>query len=86
MRRLGFLFSLGLVPPGCALLEANRAQDGQAASYSGGRRLGRQFWIVAEHGTKAGYVRNIDRHPRVAAEAARGVSHRADTLARRIRR
>jgi deazaflavin-dependent oxidoreductase (nitroreductase family) len=23
------------------------------------------FWIVAEHGRKAGYVRNIDAHPRV---------------------
>lgn len=31
----------------------------------GDGRVGKQFWIVAEHGMKAGYVRNIAQNPRV---------------------
>jgi F420H(2)-dependent quinone reductase len=27
--------------------------------------IGNQCWLVAEHGTKAGYVRNIERDPHV---------------------
>ena len=29
----------------------------------GDGRIGKQFWLVAEHGMKAGYVRNIERDP-----------------------
>jgi hypothetical protein len=29
------------------------------------RRIGGQFWIVAEHGMKAEYILNIERSPRV---------------------
>jgi deazaflavin-dependent oxidoreductase (nitroreductase family) len=31
----------------------------------GDGRIGNQFWLVAEHGMKAGYVRNIQHDPRV---------------------
>jgi hypothetical protein len=31
----------------------------------GDGRVGEQFWLVAEHGMKAGYVLNIRRTPRV---------------------
>src|SRR4029079_5632423 len=31
----------------------------------GDGRVGSQFWIVAEHGMKAGYIRNIESNPRV---------------------
>lgn len=31
----------------------------------GGRRVGREFWIVSEFGEKSQYVRNIQAEPRV---------------------
>ncbi|MFI6339105.1 nitroreductase/quinone reductase family protein [Streptomyces sp. NPDC050535] len=31
----------------------------------GGRRVGREFWIVSEYGEKSQYVRNIKADPRV---------------------
>ncbi|MEV6911813.1 nitroreductase/quinone reductase family protein [Amycolatopsis sp. NPDC051071] len=31
----------------------------------GGRRMGREFWIVSEFGEKSQYVRNIQADPRV---------------------
>jgi len=31
----------------------------------GGRRVGREFWIVSEHGERSQYVRNIKADPRV---------------------
>jgi hypothetical protein len=52
-------------------------QDGQTAAHSGGRwRVGNQFWIVAEHGVKAGYVRNIQTNPRVRLKLREGVRAR----------
>ncbi len=34
--------------------------------------VGNQFWIVTEHGMKAGYVRNLVRHPRVRLKLREG--------------
>lgn len=31
----------------------------------GGRRVGREFWLVAAHGPRAQYVRNIEADPKV---------------------
>ncbi|TJZ58867.1 nitroreductase family deazaflavin-dependent oxidoreductase [Streptomyces piniterrae] len=31
----------------------------------GGRRIGREFWLVSEYGEKSQYVRNIQADPRV---------------------
>lgn len=36
--------------------------------------VGSQFWIVAEHGRQAGYVRNIDADPRVRVCVRQGWS------------
>jgi len=36
----------------------------------------RQFWLVAEHGMKAGYVRNIERDPRVRLKLRDGLRSR----------
>ncbi len=55
------LFTIGIVPPGYALLET---------------AVGNQFWIVAEHGVKAGYVRNIQTNPRVRLKLREGVHAR----------
>jgi deazaflavin-dependent oxidoreductase (nitroreductase family) len=61
-----FLFTIGLVPPGRALLETTGRKTGKPRRTPVGSGLvDRQFWIVAKHGQKAGYVRNIASNPRV---------------------
>jgi deazaflavin-dependent oxidoreductase (nitroreductase family) len=60
------LFALGIVPPGYALLETIGRKSGKPRRTPvGNGRVGSQFWIVAEHGHKAGYVCNIRSNPRV---------------------
>lgn len=60
------LFGLGLVPPGYALLETTGRRSGQARRTPVGDGLvGETFWIVAEHGSRAAYVRNLGAQPRV---------------------
>jgi hypothetical protein len=39
----------------------------------GAALVGSQFWIVAEHGMNAGYVRNLVRHPRVRVKLRKGL-------------
>ena len=49
------LFALGLAPPGYALLETIGRKTGKPRHTPvGDGRVGKQFWIVAEHGMKAG--------------------------------
>ena len=56
----------GLVPRGWALLETTGRVSGQPRRVPVGDGLrGETFWIVAEHGRHADYVRNIERDPRV---------------------
>jgi F420H(2)-dependent quinone reductase len=42
----------------------------------GDGRIGNQFWLVAEHGMKAGYVRNIERDPHVRLKLREGLRYR----------
>jgi hypothetical protein len=42
----------------------------------GDGRIGETFWIVAEHGARAGYVRNIERNPRVRVLVREGLRTR----------
>src|SRR2546425_8777882 len=59
------LFAIGLAPPGYALLETTGRKTGKPRyTPVGDARIGGQFWIVAEHGMKAGYILNIARNPR----------------------
>lgn len=54
------------VPLGWSLLETTGRRTGQPRRVPVGSGLvGNQFWIIAEHGRRAGYVRNIDADPRV---------------------
>ena len=54
------------VAPGYALLETTGRTSGRPRTTPVGNGLdGDTFWIVAEHGRRAGYVRNIERDPRV---------------------
>ncbi|MEA2249397.1 MAG: hypothetical protein QOH46_3926 [Solirubrobacteraceae bacterium] len=56
----------GLVPRGWALLETTGRRSGLPRRVPVGDGLrGGCFWIVAEHGRHADYVRNIERDPRV---------------------
>jgi deazaflavin-dependent oxidoreductase (nitroreductase family) len=69
-----FLFALGVVPPGYALLETTGRKTGKPRRTPvGDGRVGKQFWIVAEHGQKAGYIRNIAGNPRVRLKLRDGL-------------
>jgi deazaflavin-dependent oxidoreductase (nitroreductase family) len=56
----------GVVPRGWALLETTGRRSGLPRRVPVGDGLrGDTFWIVAEHGRHADYVRNVERDPRV---------------------
>jgi deazaflavin-dependent oxidoreductase (nitroreductase family) len=68
------LFALDIAPPGYALLETiGRKTGNPRRTPVGDGRVGYQFWIVAEHGMKAGYVRNIAANPRVRLKLRHGI-------------
>jgi deazaflavin-dependent oxidoreductase (nitroreductase family) len=70
-------FAIGLVPPGYALLETIGRKTGKPRRTPvGDGHLGAQFWLVAEHGAKAGYVRNIASNPRVRLKLRKGIAAR----------
>ena len=72
-----FLLVIGLVPPGYALLETTGRKSGKPRRTPVGNGLvGPQFWIVSEHGNKAGYVRNILSNPRVRVKVREGLRSR----------
>jgi deazaflavin-dependent oxidoreductase (nitroreductase family) len=71
------LFAIGLAPPGYALLETTGRKTGKPRRTPVGNGLvGKQFWIVAEHGPKAGYVRNIAVNSRVRLKLRDGLRAR----------
>jgi deazaflavin-dependent oxidoreductase (nitroreductase family) len=58
--------AIGLPLPGYALLETTGRKSGKRRRTPvGDGHIGNQFWLVAEHGMKAGYVRNIEHEPHV---------------------
>ena len=68
------LFALGVVPPGYALLETTGRKTGKLRRTPiGDGRVGGQFWIVAEHGMHASYVRNIAQNQRVRVKVRDGM-------------
>jgi deazaflavin-dependent oxidoreductase (nitroreductase family) len=67
------LAAYGLVPM-VALLETTGRKSGQPRRTPVSKALDRAtdtFWIVAEHGRKAAYVRNIEADPRVRLRIGR---------------
>jgi deazaflavin-dependent oxidoreductase (nitroreductase family) len=71
------LLALGLAPPGYALLETIGRKSGKPRRTPvGNGRVGNEFWIVAEHGRVAGYVRNIESNPRVRVKLRQGLRMR----------
>src|SRR3989442_636369 len=74
------LFAMGVAPPGYALLETIGRKTRKARRTPiGDGRVGYQFWLVAEHGMKAGYVRNIAANPRVRLKLRHGILARWHT-------
>ena len=70
------LLTLGLVPPTYALLETKGRKSGKPRRTPVGNGLDDgTFWIVAEHGTKAGYVRNLEHDPRVRIKIRDGLRY-----------
>jgi deazaflavin-dependent oxidoreductase (nitroreductase family) len=71
------LLALGVSPPGYALLETIGRKSGKPRRTPvGNGRVGNEFWIVAEHGWQAGYVRNIQSNPRVRLKLRQGLRTR----------
>ncbi len=69
-----FLFAIGVPVPGRAILETTGRKTGKARRIPVGNGLvGRQFWIVAEHGQRADYVRNIENNPHVRLKLRDGL-------------
>jgi deazaflavin-dependent oxidoreductase (nitroreductase family) len=72
----------GLAVPGIAILETTGRKSGQPRRTPVGRVIeGDTVWIVAEHGRRAAYVRNIEADPRVRIKLGRrwrtGTAHPA---------
>lgn len=73
--RVGFL--VGLNPFGVAILETCGRTTGQPRRTPvGNGRRGDELWIIAEHGERAGYVRNIRHDPHVRVQLRLGLRHR----------
>ena len=69
--------AVGVPLPGYALLETKGRKSGKSRRTPvGDGRLGSQFWLVAEHGTQAAYVRNIERDPHVRLKLREGLKYR----------
>jgi len=66
--------TIGVLPATHALLETVGRTSGQPRRNPVGNGLaadGRTFWIVAEHGRDASYVRNIEANPNVRLRIGR---------------
>jgi deazaflavin-dependent oxidoreductase (nitroreductase family) len=74
------LFSQLPVPLRHCVLETIGRKSGKArCTPVGDGWVGYQFWLVAEHGMKAGYVRNIAHNPRVRLKLREGLRARWHT-------
>ena len=69
--------ALGINPLGLAILETRGHRSGKTRRVPvGNGRKGSQFWIIAEHGMRAGYVQNIAHDPRVRVRLRIGWRYR----------
>ena len=71
------LLAAGVNPLGLAILETRGHRSGKIRRVPvGNGRKGDSFWIIAEHGTRAGYVHNIQHDPRVRVRLRLGLRYR----------
>lgn len=69
--------AIGINPLGLAVLETRGRRSGRLRRVPvGNGRQGDSFWIIAEHGMRAGYVRNILHDPRVRVRLRLGLRYR----------
>src|SRR4051812_33332415 len=62
----------GIAVPTVVILETTGRKSGQPRRTPVGKAIeGDTLWVVAEHGRKAGYVRNIEANPRVRVKVGR---------------
>jgi len=62
----------GVPLPTLVILETVGRKSGKPRRTPVGKAMeGDTLWIVAEHGRRAGYVRNIEAHPRVRVKVGR---------------
>ena len=71
------LLTIGINPLGLAILETRGRSTGRPRRVPvGNGRKGDSFWIIAEHGMRANYVRNIARDPQVRVRLRIGLRYR----------
>jgi deazaflavin-dependent oxidoreductase (nitroreductase family) len=71
------LLGWGIVLPGYAFLETTGRRSGKPRRTPVGNGLvGDTFWIVTEHGRRAGYVHNLQANPRVRVKLRSGLGMR----------
>ena len=71
------LLAVGINPLGVAILETWGHASGKTRRVPvGNGRKGDSFWIIAEHGSRAGYVRNIQHDPHVRVRLRIGLRYR----------
>ncbi|MGH3212016.1 MAG: nitroreductase/quinone reductase family protein [Trebonia sp.] len=71
------LLTVGVNPLGLAILETRGHRSGKTRRVPvGNGRKGDSFWIIAEHGTRAGYVHNIEHDPHVRVRLRLGLRYR----------
>jgi deazaflavin-dependent oxidoreductase (nitroreductase family) len=62
----------GLPLPGLVILETTGRKSGEPRRTPVGKAIvGDTLWVIAEHGRKAAYVRNIEAKPRVRVRVGR---------------
>jgi deazaflavin-dependent oxidoreductase (nitroreductase family) len=62
----------GIPLPGIVILETTGRRSGQPRRTPVGKALdGDTLWVIAEHGHRASYVRNIEANPRVRVKVGR---------------
>jgi deazaflavin-dependent oxidoreductase (nitroreductase family) len=71
------LLLVGVNPYGLAILETRGRVSGRIRRVPvGNGRTGDSFWIIAEHGSRAGWVHNIRHDPRVRIRLRVGLRYR----------
>ena len=71
------LFAVGINPYGLAILETRGHRSGRVRRVPVGNGRKRDtFWIIAEHGSRAGWVHNIRHDPHVRIRLRLGLRHR----------
>ena len=71
------LFEVGINPYGLAVLETRGHRSGKVRRVPvGNGRKGDSFWIIAEHGSRAGWVHNVRHDPHVRIRLRLGLRHR----------